>query len=165
MTIIAAKPTLYRGVRFRSRLEARWAVFLTSLRVPWTYEPEIDGISGYVPDFDIGLCLMEVKPDSWTTVDPRWKELAVATNRDLYVVRGAPGKWEGGRLTGGIRRGLLFRGGTGDCSNDVVWTECATCGATALASVGDVPPCGCVQWHSKIMGAFYAVRDHSYEDA
>ena len=30
----------YRGYRFRSRMEARWAVFLDSLRIPWDYEPQ-----------------------------------------------------------------------------------------------------------------------------
>jgi hypothetical protein len=32
--------TLYRGYRFRSRLEARWAVFFDRARIPWRYEPE-----------------------------------------------------------------------------------------------------------------------------
>src|SRR5262245_3495425 len=31
--------TIYRGYRFRSRLEARWAVFFQTLGVPWEYEP------------------------------------------------------------------------------------------------------------------------------
>lgn len=38
----AIKPieTIYNGYRFRSRLEARWAVFLDSLGVKYEYEPE-----------------------------------------------------------------------------------------------------------------------------
>jgi hypothetical protein len=32
--------TVYRGYRFRSRLEARWAVFFDELGVEWQYEPE-----------------------------------------------------------------------------------------------------------------------------
>ncbi len=32
--------TLYRGYRFRSRLEARWAVFFDTARIPWRYEEE-----------------------------------------------------------------------------------------------------------------------------
>jgi hypothetical protein len=32
--------TLYRGYRFRSRLEARWAVFFDVAGVAWQYEPE-----------------------------------------------------------------------------------------------------------------------------
>ena len=32
--------TQYQGRLFRSRLEARWAVFLDALGVRWQYEPE-----------------------------------------------------------------------------------------------------------------------------
>ena len=37
---IKAIETVYRGHRFRSRHEARWAVFFDSLGVDWVYEPE-----------------------------------------------------------------------------------------------------------------------------
>lgn len=46
--------TIYKGYRFRSRLEARWAVFFDACGVEWEYEPEGfdlgDGIC-YLPDF------------------------------------------------------------------------------------------------------------------
>ena len=46
--------TEYKGYRFRSRLEARWAVFFDACGVEWEYEPEGydlgDGIY-YLPDF------------------------------------------------------------------------------------------------------------------
>lgn len=32
--------TRYKGYLFRSRLEARWAVFLDSLGITWEYEKE-----------------------------------------------------------------------------------------------------------------------------
>jgi hypothetical protein len=32
--------TFYRGYRFRSRLEARWAVFMDAAGIVWEYEPE-----------------------------------------------------------------------------------------------------------------------------
>ena len=41
--------TEYAGCRFRSRLEARWAVFFDALGVRWEHEPQgfdIDGRSG-----------------------------------------------------------------------------------------------------------------------
>lgn len=50
---IAAIETRYGGCRFRSRLEARWAVFFDHLGIRWTYEPEgyhTDG-GDYLPDF------------------------------------------------------------------------------------------------------------------
>ena len=50
---IGAIETTYKGVRFRSRLEARWAVFFDALEVSWKYEPEgySDGTLTYLPDF------------------------------------------------------------------------------------------------------------------
>lgn len=52
----AIKPiqTYYKGYCFRSRLEARWAVFFDACGVKWEYEPEGydlgDGVL-YLPDF------------------------------------------------------------------------------------------------------------------
>lgn len=46
--------TYYKGCRFRSRLEARWAVFFDNVGVEWQYEPEgflLDGNVKYLPDF------------------------------------------------------------------------------------------------------------------
>lgn len=46
--------TEYNGYRFRSRLEARWAVFFDALHVPYEYEPEgfdLGDGTYYLPDF------------------------------------------------------------------------------------------------------------------
>ena len=40
MSELRAIQTEYKGYRFRSRLEARWAVFFDTLGVKWEYEPE-----------------------------------------------------------------------------------------------------------------------------
>lgn len=57
-------PTMYRGVRMRSRLEARWAAFFDALGWPWLYEPY--DLDGWIPDFgilfDAGELVVEVKP-------------------------------------------------------------------------------------------------------
>jgi hypothetical protein len=48
--------TVYKGYRFRSRLEARWAVFLDALGTDWEYEPEgfeLPGGKRYLPDFRV----------------------------------------------------------------------------------------------------------------
>lgn len=46
--------TNYKGILFRSKLEAEWAKFFDSLSIPWLYEPEgyqfTDGTM-YLPDF------------------------------------------------------------------------------------------------------------------
>jgi hypothetical protein len=59
---IQAHETVYSGVRFRSRLEARWAAFFDLLKWKWEYEP-LD-LGGWVPDFVLtqGNILCEVKP-------------------------------------------------------------------------------------------------------
>jgi hypothetical protein len=38
--MIKAIETEYKGYRFRSRLEARWAVFFDTLGIAWEYEPQ-----------------------------------------------------------------------------------------------------------------------------
>lgn len=60
-------PTSYNGHRFRSRLEARWAVFFDALGVPWEYEQdgfELPNGDRYLPDFWFPRWQMfgEVKP-------------------------------------------------------------------------------------------------------
>lgn len=66
MTIKAIE-TSYKGYRFRSRLEARWAVFFDVLAFEWTYEEEgFDlGDEWYLPDFSVKSpekMFVEIKP-------------------------------------------------------------------------------------------------------
>jgi hypothetical protein len=72
---IKAIETWYAGHRFRSRTEARWAVFFTNLRLRWEYERQGflvgDEQRPYLPDFylpDLGLWL-EIKPVQAPNVD------------------------------------------------------------------------------------------------
>ena len=54
MKTLKAIETEYRGYRFRSRLEARWAVFFDACGVKWEYEPEgfkLPNGQFYLPDF------------------------------------------------------------------------------------------------------------------
>lgn len=60
MGVVKAIETEYAGYRFRSRLEARWAVFLDHLGVQWEYEAQGYETAGgrYLPDFwlpEIGI--------------------------------------------------------------------------------------------------------------
>jgi hypothetical protein len=66
---IRAIETHYRGCYFRSRLEARWAVFFQMLDVPWHLEPEgfvLSTGARYLPDFLVHLkdrpLWVEIKP-------------------------------------------------------------------------------------------------------
>lgn len=52
--MIKAIETEYKGYRFRSRLEARWAVFFDACNAKWEYEPEgfqLPSGKYYLPDF------------------------------------------------------------------------------------------------------------------
>lgn len=63
---IKAIETVYNGYRFRSRLEARWAVFFDAAGIKYEYEPEgfTDGDLCYLPDFYLPdhNVYVEVKP-------------------------------------------------------------------------------------------------------
>ena len=65
--LIRARPTVYSGIHFRSRLEATWAAMFDQLGWSWEYEPF--QIGRWLPDFAIkasaapkGVILCEVKP-------------------------------------------------------------------------------------------------------
>lgn len=52
--MLKAIETRYKGYRFRSRLEARWAVFFDALGLAWDYEIEgfdLGDAGLYLPDF------------------------------------------------------------------------------------------------------------------
>ena len=88
--------TQYKGYRFRSRLEARWAVFLDALGIDWQYEPEGFELSDgtrYLPDFYLpkfnGGLWVEVKPenDAWDKA----KSFANEPGRAVWLAYGEPG--------------------------------------------------------------------------
>jgi hypothetical protein len=87
---IKAIPTRYAGCHFRSRLEARWAVFFDAMGIAWEYEPEaFVGCWGapYLPDFylpslyvegrheRVGPNEVEMTPGVYVEVKPTLKAL------------------------------------------------------------------------------------------
>lgn len=120
---IKAIETSYKGRLFRSRLEARWAVFFDAVGILWEYENEgYETPAGkYLPDFYIYLrgygnpgWLFEVKPQSAVTVgeksvcpplDRRWFHAIQGSRTPLIVACGIPSgqqveQWM--ELTGGL---------------------------------------------------------------
>lgn len=87
--------TRYKGYRFRSRLEARWAVFFDALGLRWEYEPEgFELPSGrYLPDFYLpqyGLWV-EVKATSATAVEiAKARELMESKREPVFITCGMP---------------------------------------------------------------------------
>lgn len=80
---IAPLETRYAGCRFRSRLEARWAVFFNSLEIPWQYEPQgfQIGEEAYLPDFYL--------PQSKTWVEVKGEEAEFLAKGALYSAAAA----------------------------------------------------------------------------
>lgn len=68
--------THYNGYKFRSRTEARWAIFFDELHIAYDYEPQGFDLSGtrYLPDFHLtnGLVLHQFQP---TQLDQIWVEI------------------------------------------------------------------------------------------
>jgi hypothetical protein len=97
---IKAIETHYRGHRFRSRLEARWAVYFDALGLIWNYEQEgydLGRAGRYLPDFFLpdlgGGTWAEVKPDGVDYRHPdavKWQALSAGTSFDFLLLDGPP---------------------------------------------------------------------------
>ncbi len=98
---LMAIPTEYKGRLYRSRTEARWAVFFDVAGIEVQYEPDgfvVGGIS-YIPDFFVpawGL-FIEVKPLASPSARDREKcqKLAEASEKRVLMVLGDPGMKKG----------------------------------------------------------------------
>jgi hypothetical protein len=88
--------TLYRSFLFRSRLEARYAIFLDACHEKWDYEVEgfdLDNGDRYLPDFWLPRlkCFLEIK-----AAYPNKREIRVCrklqfhTGEDVAVCYGLP---------------------------------------------------------------------------
>jgi hypothetical protein len=97
---IAAIPTTYKGIEFRSRLEAKWAVMFNQLGWTWEYEP-ID-LHGYIPDFHIDFGIhqffVEIKPAMttaklWPALDKARSAIGNEHSETIMVLGGSPGKY------------------------------------------------------------------------
>jgi hypothetical protein len=93
--------TYYRGCHFRSRLEARWAVFFEQAGLPWRYEPEGYALCvdeqpsiAYLPDFYVPALghWIEVKPEAPTGEQRKVVELFTDQVGPLLLVCGMPSK-------------------------------------------------------------------------
>ncbi len=94
--MIEAIETTWSGFRFRSRLEARWAVFFKSLDIEFLYEPEAFRLSDgtvYLPDFYLPRIkfFAEVKPCDFTSGELfKAEEITKGTGRQLLMLVGSP---------------------------------------------------------------------------
>lgn len=96
--MIQAIETHYGGHRFRSRLEARYAIFFDELGIKWRYEVEgykLPNGEWYLPDFWLpnfnGGMWVEVKPDNFTPEEKQkcW-ELCNGTHNSVWLANDIP---------------------------------------------------------------------------
>lgn len=143
---IAPIETSYGGCRFRSRLEARWAVFFDSLRIPWQYEPEgyvVDHVpylvDFYLPEHQLYLemkpaffddCGDFVYPDKDVLHKVAW--VAETNGRRGAVICGVPGYESSG---GNITPYGPYQGFAADCW--FYWCECPNCGSIGFHYQGN----------------------------
>ena len=83
-----AIPTIYRGIKYRSRLEAKWAMFFDEVGLSYHYELEAFnlGNESYLPDFFIPelSTWIEIKPIAPTESEWRKAELLLLGNTKNY---------------------------------------------------------------------------------
>lgn len=97
--MLKAIETKYKGYRFRSRLEARYAVMLDTLGVQWIYEEEgyeLGSAGRYLPDFTIPASekiWIEIKPSFPTLIEfDKARELARQGDGTVFIAAGTPGE-------------------------------------------------------------------------
>lgn len=143
---LKAIETRYNGYHFRSRLEARWAVFFDKLDIQYEYEPE---------GFDLGNGLWYL-PDFWLTDQEVWVEikgewpneaecekaskLAIHSGYPVYVFFGSIEIPD----TGKHETGICFPP-SGGSDNSYYWCECPQCRRFGVEFNGraDRLPCAC----------------------
>lgn len=91
--MLKAIDTPYKGYLFRSRLEARWAVFFDALGVRWEYEREGYHLpsGNYLPDFWLPGqdCWVEIKGEEPTGLESSLAgDLADATGKNAFIFYG-----------------------------------------------------------------------------
>lgn len=131
--------TIYRGYRFRSRLEARWAVFFDASGIKWSYENEgykVNG-RGYLPDFWLPEleAFVETKPhdEACKQAEPLLRELVHSSGKRALLIAGTPSIDELPTIT------LLQNNQHKTCSAHSAWRQCPYCNRVLLRGI--VCPC------------------------
>lgn len=175
--------TAYSGCRFRSRLEARWAVFYDALGVAWEYEREAyalgpigttvepDGTHtswtgdedygelAYLPDFWLPTlnCWVEIKGARPTDLEClKAARLSHVTNKDMYIFFGdIPTAWDTENLVHETASAYKIFVDAWGMDEYYAWCECSACGAVGIEYSGyaDRLRCGCESRKHSTVGA------------
>lgn len=185
---LKAIDTSYGGNLYRSRLEARWSLFLDRLSVRHLYEPEgfdlsdipqvavpLDGAAAlYLPDFWLPAqrSWLEVKPTPPDATErERAARLAIGSGSPVYIVCGSP--WIVAELPTGYDGGDSGYRFTPDGNEQPFYllTACPTCGLVDWCPSGwaDHLSCACpnaaqsVGDFARIQRAYLAARSARFE--
>lgn len=150
---IAAIPTVYKGIKFKSRVEARWAVFFDLCGLRWEYEKEkLDtGYQVYIPDFHVfgrdvyggtTKTLVEIKGKAPSEAEV--SKLQNVSRADAFILVGPPST---------SQCVCLFDDGAGRARTDGYIRQCPFCGRISFCRKGDSGICYCER--SKSFAAYY----------
>ena len=155
-----AIPTNYKGVTYRSRLEAKWARFFTLIGIfDFEYEKVKIQRNGkeYIPDFFLygfyydGVLAVEVKPCMPSAQYCDYlMDVTQELECDLILVIGEPSAFQEGFFIPGKktlkRTGLAKR----NMFQGFRFKECYACGYFEIVDWGCYTYCGCVEHQSKM---------------
>lgn len=163
--------TTYRGFRFRSRLEARWAVFMDYINVPFEYEREGYDLGGifYLPDFWLPELryFLEIKPES-PSAEEREKATRLTTQSGfpVFVLVGQPEcpnvdtRWYENESQAEIYIPPEPDRPTVGCDFHYLWCECPNCGRIDLQFDGRADRIKC-----KCPPSAYVDKGYNYNSA
>jgi hypothetical protein len=166
--------TYYNGYRFRSRIEAKWAVFYDNMGIPYEYEKEGYNFNGvlYLPDFWLPDqdCWVEIKGENSSDGLEKCSLLARSSGKNAYMFVGSLPDFNG-ELRGSSNCFAAFTGEEGACDEGYQWCECQNCGCLGIHFGGRSGrlPCkkkGCPSegdresnWNSRKLKAAYKIAN------
>lgn len=133
---IAPLETEYAGAKFRSRTEAKWAVFFDALGVRWVYEPEAYELESgrylvdfWLPSLDVYLEVKGVYPTPMETT--KALDLAEHTGKRVVIFAGEPQSWRFDLAAGA--GGVMCRPKRGSVPDDgYFFCVCPECGKLGI---------------------------------
>lgn len=134
--MIKARRTAYEGQTYRSKLESRWARFLTALSIPFQYEPQLIDLGGglkYLPDFRLPGYWLEIKGEiggdaNGLTIVAKCERLARVSSLPVILAFYDP---FAAKCAAFLPNGAMYQAHFG---------MCGVCGALAVKSKGLLVP-------------------------
>jgi hypothetical protein len=164
--------TIYDGHRFRSRLEARWAVFFKKLSIKYEYEKEGFNLEGnwYLPDFWLPKqkCWIEIKGEEPTEKENELAhKLSHYSGYNVYIFFG--------QIEIPDEHGAYLYDSLELWDHHYIWCECPKCGELGIEFEGRAHrlPCDCFNEErdgrgynadsEKLIDAYKAARHARFE--